>query len=99
MGLSVHWGLCPGGSLSGGMGISAQGGLCPDGLCPDGLCPWGSLSMGGGSLSKRSLSRGSLSRMVGIYVQGESLSGRPPLYCKVRGVRILLECILVFGKF
>ena len=31
----------------------------------------------------------------GVSVQGGLCPGRPPLYCKERAVRILLECILV----
>ena len=48
-------GLCPRGSLSGGLclGVSVQWSLYPGGLCPwEGLCPGGSLSRRG-SLSGR----------------------------------------------
>ena len=92
-GVSVQWGLCPGGLCLGGLclGVSLQGGLCPGevsvqgGLCPRGVCPEGSLS--GGSLPGVSLSGVSLS-MGGLCLED-------PPYGNEQAVCILLEYILV----
>ena len=101
--VSVHGGLCPWESLSMGVsvqGVSVQGGLClrgwgslPRGVSVQmvfvhgGLYPWGV-----------SVQEGLCPGWWGSMFKGSLCQG-DPFYCKVRGVRILLECILVFGKF
>ena len=95
MGVSVQGGLCPGGSLSGGLsrGVSVWRDLCPGGSLSRGLCPVGSLSIGvtvwGVSVLGRSLSNSG-------FCQGDPPTENP-LYGNARAGRILLECILVYN--
>ena len=103
-GVSVHGGVCGGGSLFRGSPCRRWGGLCCGGWGVS-LVGVGSLCSGvGGSLfgGWRSLSKGSLS--IGVSVQGGSLSRGvsvqcvsifDPLYGNEQAVGILLECILV----
>ena len=98
-GVSVQWGLCPG-------GVFVQGGSLSRTVSVQGLYPGGSLSRGslcsGGfyvwGQKWRSLSRRFLSSRVsvqqGVFVRETPWTETSP-YGTERAIRILLECILV----